>query len=62
MAQTKKKTAAKTAKKPAAKAKTCKKCGCKSCGKTDKFHMFFILALALVAGILLAANVAFVNA
>ena len=59
MAQAKKKTATRTAKKPAAK-KTCskKKCGYKSVSGADRFHMYFILVLALVAGILLAANTA----
>ena len=63
MAQAKKKTATKTAKKPMArKAGAGKKtCGYKSCTGAEKFHMCFILALALIAGILLAANVAIVN-
>ena len=55
MAQAKKKTATKTAKKKTC----CKKCGYKSLKGADKFHMCFILALALIAGILLAANAAF---
>lgn len=63
MAQTKKKTATKTAKKPAAKKtcaskKACKSCGYKSASSADKFHMCLILVLALIAGILLAANAA----
>lgn len=66
MAQAKKKTATRTAKKPVAKKtttkKACKTCGYKSCSSADKFHMFFILTLALIAGILLAANVAIINA
>ena len=62
MAQAKKKTATRTAKKPVAKKTTTKKCGYKSCSGADKFHMCFILALALIAGILLAANIAIVNA
>ena len=59
MAQAKKKMATKTAKKGVMKSK---KCGYKSCSGADKFHMCFILALALIAGILLAANIAIVNA
>ena len=69
MAQAKRKTATKTAKKAAPKAKACaakktccKKCGYKSLGGADKFHMCFILALALIAGILLAANAAIMMA
>ena len=63
MAQAKKKTATRTAKKPVAKKTTTRKtCGYKSCSSADKFHMFFILALTLIAGILLAANIAIVNA
>ncbi len=64
MAQAKKKMATKTAKKPMAKkAGSCKKsCGYKSVSGAEKFHMFFILAMALIAGILLAANVAIANA
>ena len=66
MAQVKKKMATRTAKKPAAKKtttkKTCKTCGYKSCSAAEKFHMYFILTLALIAGILLAANIAIVNA
>jgi len=63
MAQAKKKTATKTAKKPMArKAGSGKKtCGYKSCSGAEKFHMCFILAMAIIAGILLAANVAIVN-
>lgn len=60
MAQAKKKMATKTAKKPAVK--SAKKGGYKSCSGAEKFHMCFILVLALLAGILLAANVAIVNA
>ena len=66
MAQAKKKTATRTAKKAVAKKtttkKSCKTCGYKSCSGADKFHMCFILALAIIAGILLAANIAIVNA
>ena len=63
MAQAKKKTATRTAKKTVAKKTTTRKtCGYKSCSSADKFHMCFILALALIAGILLAANIAIVNA
>ncbi len=65
MAQAKKKTATKTTKKAAPKAGACKKTCCKKCKSisgADKFHMCFILALALIAGILLAANAAIMMA
>lgn len=65
MAQAKRKTATRTAKKSTATCakscaakRTCKKGTYKSLCGAEKFHMCFILALALVAGILLAANVA----
>ncbi len=58
MVQAKKKTATKTAKKTVARKTTKRTCGYKSCTSAEKFHMCFILALALIAGILLAANVA----
>lgn len=66
MAQAKKKMATRTAKKPVAKKTTtkkcCKTCGYKSCSKADKFHLCFIMVLAIIAGILLAANAAIINA
>ncbi|MBR5027437.1 hypothetical protein IKX64_02530 [Candidatus Saccharibacteria bacterium] len=58
MAQAKKKTATRTAKKTTAKKACGKKCAYKSLSGTEKFHACFILAMALIAGILLAANVA----
>lgn len=60
MAQAKKKMATKTAKK--SMSRSAKKCCYKSVSGAEKFHMCFILALALIAGILLAANVAIANA
>ena len=60
MAQAKKKMATKTAKKQMSQSS--KKCSYKLVSSVEKFHMYFILVLALVAGILLAANVAIANA
>ena len=60
MAQAKKKMATSTAKKTMSR--SAKKCSYKSVSGAEKFHMCFILALALVAGILLAATVAIANA
>ncbi len=60
MAQTKKKTATKTAKKT-----TCNKCRKKACTRTNKgisnkerMHIYIITAMGMIAGILLCANAA----
>ncbi len=60
MAQTKKKTATKTAKKT-----TCNKCRKKACARTNKgisnkerMHIYIITAMGMIAGILLCANAA----
>ena len=64
MAQAKRKTATKTAKKPAAKKTQCHK---KSCSRTQKskgisseerMHVYVVTAMSIIAGILLCANAA----
>ncbi|MBR2658690.1 hypothetical protein IKG28_00380 [Candidatus Saccharibacteria bacterium] len=64
MAQAKKKTATKTAKKcTTTKAKACKKTCCKKqITKAEKYHVYVITAMGLVAGILLCANAAMMMA
>ena len=63
MAQAKKKTATKTAKKAA----PCNKCRKKACTRTNKckgisnqgrMHIYIITAMGMIAGILLCANAA----
>ncbi|MBR3052486.1 hypothetical protein IKG60_02605 [Candidatus Saccharibacteria bacterium] len=65
MAQTKRKTATKTAKKTTAKRTQCRKKTCcraakKQQGVTneERMHIFFVTAMALVAGALLCADAA----
>lgn len=64
MAQAKKKTATKTAKKTAARAPqarrqaTKKTCCQRQQNNQEKFHVYVVTALTLVAGILLCANAA----
>lgn len=60
MAQAKKKTATRTAKKTTTKPKACKKTCCKKAQitTTDKYHIYAITAMGLIAGILLCANAA----
>ena len=62
MAQAKKKTATKTAKKttrPQARKKACAKTAkqCK-CNKTEKIHVYVVTAMGIVTAILLCANAA----
>lgn len=64
MAQAKKKTATKTTKKPASckGGKSCKKSctrtQCKDITTSEKIHVYIVTAMAMIAGILLCANVA----
>ncbi len=64
MAQAKRKTATKTAKKTTAKKTQCRKQACtrtaKSQGVTqqEKMHIYIVTAMAIVAGILLCADAA----
>ncbi|MBR2840121.1 hypothetical protein IKE82_02210 [Candidatus Saccharibacteria bacterium] len=64
MAQAKRKTATKTAKKTTARKTTCRK---KSCSRTTKcrditnkerVHIYIVTAMAIIAGILLCADAA----
>lgn len=64
MAQAKRKTATRTAKKPAARKTQCHK---KSCSRTrkqqgisnqERMHVYIVTAMAMIAGILLCANAA----
>ncbi|MBQ3321098.1 hypothetical protein IJG71_03145 [Candidatus Saccharibacteria bacterium] len=62
MAQAKKKTATKTAKKNTARQQTCRKNCTKTAkkqqGQADKIHVYIVTAMAIVAGVLLCANAA----
>lgn len=64
MAQAKRKTATKTAKKTTAKKTQCrKKSCCRTCAKQDisnqeKMHIYIITAMSIIAGILLCADAA----
>ena len=62
MAQAKKKTATKTAKKPATRTQTRKKACTRTAKKqqaqNDKLHVYIVTAMAIIAGVLLCANAA----
>lgn len=63
MAQAKKKTATKTAKKNTTRQQTCRKNCTKTAkkqqqGQADKIHVYIVTAMAIVAGVLLCANAA----
>ena len=63
MAQAKKKTATRTAKKTTAKKTQCRKQACtrtakKSISQQDKMHVYIITGMSILAGILLCANAA----
>ena len=63
MAQAKRKTATKTAKKTTAKKTQCRKQACTRTAKKDitnqeKMHIYIVTAMAIVAGILLCADAA----
>ena len=67
MAQAKKKTATKTAKKTAVKARTQKKAAtrttkCKQISNQDRMHIYIVTAMGMIAGILLCANAAMMMA
>lgn len=63
MAQAKKKTATKTAKKATAKKTQCRKQACtrtakKGVSQQEKMHIYIITAMAIIAGVLLCADAA----
>ena len=64
MAQAKRKTATRTAKKPCAKKAQCRKksCArtakCKSVDNKERIHVYIVTAMAMIASILLCANAA----
>ena len=63
MAQAKRKTATKTAKKTTAKKTQCRKQTCtrtakKGISQQEKMHIYIITAMAIIAGILLCADAA----
>ena len=63
MAQAKKKQATKTAKKPCAKKNCARKKACtRTCKKQidqkEKYHIYIVTAMSMIAGILLCANAA----
>lgn len=63
MAQAKKKTATKTAKKTTAKKTQCRKNACTRTAKQgisqqEKMHIYIVTGMAIVAGVLLCANAA----
>jgi hypothetical protein len=64
MAQAKRKTATKTAKKTTAKKTQCRKQACTRTAKNkgvtqqEKMHIYIVTAMAIVAGILLCADAA----
>lgn len=64
MAQAKRKTATKTAKKPAAKRTQCRKKACTRTAKkqditnTERMHIYFITGMAIIACVLLWADMA----
>ena len=63
MAQAKRKTATKTAKKATAKKTQCRKQACtrtakKGVTQQEKMHIYFVTGMAIIAGILLCADAA----
>lgn len=63
MAQAKRKTATKTAKKATAKKTQCHKKACtctakKGVSQQEKLHIYIVTAMAIIAGVLLCANAA----
>ena len=63
MAQAKKKTATRTAKKTTARKTQCRKQACtrtakKNISRQDKMHVYIIAGMSIIAGILLCANAA----
>lgn len=64
MAQAKRKTATKTAKKTTARKTQCRKQACNrtakrnEISKQDKMHVYIVTAMAMIAGILLCADAA----
>lgn len=63
MAQAKRKTATKTAKKATAKKTQCRKQACtrtakKGVSRQEKMHIYIVTAMAIIAGILLCADAA----
>ena len=63
MAQAKRKTATKTAKKATAKKTQCRKQACtrtakKGVTQQEKMHVYIVTAMAIIAGILLCADAA----
>ena len=63
MAQAKKKTATKTAKKTTTKKTQCRKQACtrtakKGVSQEEKMHIYIITAMAIIAGVLLCADAA----
>ncbi|MBQ3433088.1 hypothetical protein IJG22_02200 [Candidatus Saccharibacteria bacterium] len=64
MAQAKRKTATKTAKKTTAKKTQCRKQACtrtaksKGISQQEKMHIYFVTGMAIIAGILLCADAA----
>lgn len=63
MAQAKRKTATKTAKKATAKKTQCRKQACtrtakKGVSQQEKMHIYIVTAMAIIAGILLCADAA----
>ena len=65
MAQARKKTATKTTKRLVAKSRSRKpaatrtaNCKCKGITGQEKIHVYFVTAMAMIAGILLCANAA----
>ena len=63
MAQAKRKTATKTAKKTTAKKTQCRKQACtrtakKGVSQQEKMHIYIVTAMAIIAGILLCADAA----
>ena len=66
MAQAKRKTATKTANKPAAKKPACRKkaccrtAKCKDITNKERMHIYIVTTMAIIAGILLCADTAMV--
>ena len=64
MAQAKRKTATKTAKKTTARKTQCRKqactrtAKCKGVTQQEKMHIYIVTAMAIIAGVLLCANAA----